>query len=233
MKKGMIMIAVVAALALAGSVAADTLAVNGTAAMGSTTYGLVVNHDNSGRAYVQDNTPAGETTYRATFLFNAESVTGVSTNFRQEIFRTLGLNPNPGVGSCPVDAGATISMMRMWLYQTGGSGQNSNIQLWSAGNQCGQRGTTRFAINNSQDYRICVEWQTGASNAGLLGLWVGAPGDSCPSTGDPAWATSTMSNNLTDVDFIRMGTPSTNNFGAGESATLYFDEFESYRTLSP
>ncbi len=233
MKKGMILIAIIAALALAGSASADSLAVNATAAMGGTSFGLQVDHNNTSATYVQDNSPTGESTYRASFLFNAASFTGQSINMRQELFRTLGLNPNPGVGSCPVNPASTISMIRLWLYQTGGSGQNSNLQLWSAGNQCGQRGTTRFPINNNQDYRVCIEWTTGATNTGLLALWVGSPGAACPTSGDPAWRTSPMTNSLTFIDFIRMGTPSTNGFSAGESATLYFDEFESFRTLAP
>jgi hypothetical protein len=214
-------------------VSADSLTVNATAAMNGSNYGLQVNHNNTSRSYVQDNTPSGETVYRADFLFNAQSVTGQMINFRQEIFRTLGTNPNPGVGSCPADPAAIISMMRLWLYQTGGSGQTSNIQLWSAGNQCGQRGTTRFPIVNGQDYRVCIEWTTGPTNTGHIGLWVGPVASSCPSSGDPAWATSPMTNSLTATDFIRMGTPSTNSFGAGETAVLYFDEFESFRTVTP
>lgn len=233
MKKGMTLIAIVAALALAGSAAADSLAVNATAAMGGTNFGLQVSHDNSSRAYVQDNSPTGETVYRASFLFNAASVTGQSINFRQEVFRTLGMNPNPGAGVCPADPAAVISMIRLWLYQTGGSGQDSNLQVWSAGNQCGQRGTLRFPINNNEDYRVCIEWTTGPTNTGLLALWVGAPGAACPTSGDPSWETTPMTNSLTSIDFIRMGTPSNNTFGAGESATLYFDEFESFRTTAP
>ena len=233
MKKSLMSIVFIAVLALAGSVAADSLTVTPGAAMGGTNFGLEVFHDNSDRAYVQDNSPSGETTFRTTFLFNAASVTGHSINFRQELYRTLGPNPNPGAGSCSADPAAIVSTMRVWLYQTGGSGQNSNIQLWGVGNQCGQRGTTRFPINNAQDYRVCIELQTGPTNTGVLALWVGPTASTCPSSGDPAWATSPMTNSLVTTDFVRMGTPTNNNFGAGETATLYFDEYESYRTTSP
>lgn len=235
MKKGMTLIAIVAALALAGSAAADSLAVNATAAMGGTNFGLQVNHDNSSASYVQDNTPALETVYRFDFLFNVASMTGQTSNFRQEIVRVLGGNPNPGVGVCPVNPDALIGTVRVWLYQTGGGGANPSIQLWAKGNQCGDRGTLRIPISYNTDYRVCVEWQEGDAANTNGGVAVVAAGSACPTSGDPAWTymTATLNSNNNDVDIIRMGTPSTNNFGAGESGVLYFDEFASYRTLTP
>lgn len=217
---------------VAGVASADSLTVNGTAAMEGS-YGMELTHDNSDTAYVQDNTPEDETIYRGSFLYNAASVTGQTVNFRQVIFQGYGNNPNPGVGVCPVNPAASVGSIRVWLYQTGGSGQNSNIQLYSRGNQCGERSTTRIPINNNQDYRVCFEWSTGPTNTGVIALAVVDAAASCPSSGDPAWRTNTISNNLNDVDMVRMGTPATNNFGAGESATMYFDSFESYRTLNP
>jgi|GEM_PF-2633170 len=220
-------------LGFAGLASADSLTVTAAAALGGTNYGLEVYHDNTDRAYVQDDTPDSETVYRATFLFNLASVTGLSTNMRQVLFQTYGPNPNPGVGVCPADPAAQIGSLRLWLFQTGGNGSVSNLQLWGRGNQCGERSTTRIPINPGQDYRVCMEWTTGATNTGMLALAVVDPASACPSTGDPAWRTSTMTNNLTYTDFVRMGTPATNAFGAGEIMTFYFDEFASFRTLNP
>lgn len=217
---------------VAGAASADSLAVNGTAAMEGD-YGMELTHDNSSTAYVQDNTPEDETLYRGSFLFNAHSVTGHSINFRQVIFQGYGNNPNPGVGVCPANPDASVGSIRIWLFQTGGDGRFSSIQFYSRGNQCGERSTPRIPINNDQDYRICFEWSTGATNTGEIALAVVDPASSCPTSGDPAWVTSTISNNLNDVDLVRMGTPALNNFGAGETATMYFDSFESYRTLTP
>jgi len=230
MKK--VMMALCVLCLVAGAASADSLVVNGTAAIEGS-YGLQVTHDNSSTTYVQDNTPDDETVYRGSFLFNAYSVTGQTTNFRQVIFQGYGTNPNPGVGICPANAAAAVGSIRVWLFQTGGSGQNSSIQLYSRGNQCGERSTTRIPINTNQDYRVCFEWSTGATNTGVIALAVVDAAASCPSSGDAAWRTATISNNLNDVDMVRMGTPASNNFGAGETAVMYFDSFESYRTLNP
>ena len=235
MKKGMTLIAIVAALALAGSAAADSLAVNATAAMGGTNFGLQVNHTNTSASYVQDNTPAFETVYRFDFLFNVASMSGQTINFRQEIVRALGSNPNPGVGLCPVNPAALIGTIRVWLYHTGGGGANPSIQLWAKGNQCGERGTLRIPISYNTDYRVCVEWQEGALALTNGGVAVVPAGSACPTSGDPAWnyMTAALNSLNNDIDITRMGTPSTNNFGAGESGVLYFDEFQSFRTLTP
>jgi hypothetical protein len=234
MKKGITLIAVAAALTMVGSVSADSLTVNAAAAMGGTNYGLEVYHDNTDRAYVQDNTPDFETTYRATFLFNAGTVTvGSPRNFRQSLFRAIGPNPNPSVGSCDADPGFQYAVVQLWLYQTGGLGQFSNLQLWGKGNQCGDQGTVRIPINNNQDYRVCIEYQGGAGGTGFVALAVTDPGSSCPASGGAGWVSVSYSNNLTSVDTIRLGTTATNTFGAGETCTLNFDEFASFRTLSP
>jgi hypothetical protein len=235
MKKGMYVVAIVVAMAMAGTVAADSLTVNAGAAMGGTNFGLEVTHDNSSPAYVQDNTPDGETVYRFDFLFNVASMTGQSINFRQEIIRAIGSNPNPGVGNCPVNPADLIGTIRVWLYQTGGGGQNPSIQLWAKGNWCGERGSLRIPINYNTDYRICVEWKEGAAALDNAGVAVVDAGNACPTSGDPAWQymTATLNSIGNDVGIVRMGTPSNNSFGAGESGVLYFDEFASYRTLTP
>lgn len=232
MKKGMTMIAVVAALALVGSVSADSLAVNGTAAMGGTTYGLDLTHDNTDQAYVQDDTPDGETMYRFTFLYNT-SATGASTNFRQAIFRAWGPNPAAGSGLCPANPAALVPSLQLWHYAIGGSGEVPTIQLWAKGNICGDQGAKRINIPVATDVRICGEWWTGGSSTGGVGLAIVDPGDACPAHGDPAYETSNFSNHLLVIDMVRMGTPAVNAFGAGENMSMYFDEFESYRTMAP
>jgi hypothetical protein len=234
MKKGMTLFAVVVALALAGTVAADSLTVTPAAAMGGTNYGLEVYHDNTDRSYVQDNTPDFESTYRATFLFNVGPVTvGNPRNFRQSLFRAIGPNPNPGVGSCDPSAGFQYAVIQLWLYQTGGSGQFSNLQLWGKGNQCGDQGTVRIPINNNQDYRVCIEYQTGAAGTGWVALAVTDPASSCPTSGGAGWVSVNYGNNLTSVDIVRLGTTAVNTFGAAETCTFAYDEFASFRTLAP
>lgn len=235
MKKRTALLAVVVALALVGSASADSLSVNGTAAMNGTSYGMQVNHDNSSVAYVQDNTPALETVYRFDFLFNVASMSGQTSNFRQEIFRAIGSNPNPGGGVCPANPAALIGTIRVWLYQTGGGGANPSIQVWAKGSSCGERGSLRIPINYNTDYKVCVEWREALAALDNAGVAVVASGSACPSSGDPAWQymTATLNSLGNDIDIVRMGIPSNNNQGAGETGVLYFDEFESFRTMTP
>lgn len=220
----------------AGAAMADSLAVNNTAAMGGTgtacggsNCGLEITHDNSSTAYVQDDSPTAESIYRATFLYNPASIT-TSSNYRQTIFNAVGDNPNPGGGVCP--GGAFVSPFRCFGYQTGGAGQNSSVQCFVRGNSCGEAAVTRINVTENDPVRVCIEWSTGAALSGMIALAVVDDQASCPPSGDPAYNVRPITNSLTNVQFIRLGTSQTNGFGAGESASYYFDEFESFRTLA-
>lgn len=230
LKKTMIICAGV--LVLAAGAWADSLAVNGSAAMEGS-FGLDVTHDNSSRAYVQDNTPAGETIYRASFLFDPNMISPENGNWRQTIFLTLGPNPNPGVGACPADPALFQSGLRVFLFLTGGNGQNYSVQTWGRGNQCGEASTTRASINPNGITRICVEFETGPTLTGAIRQAVVNGTGPCPAGGDPAWREQAMSNNRNSIDLVRLGTPQQNNFGRGENGHLYYDDFQSFRTLSP
>lgn len=224
---------------VSGVVAADSLTVNNTAAMGGTgtncggsNCGLDVFHDNTDSAYVQDSTPGDETTYRASFLFNPNGISPGS-NLRQPIFYGLDNNPNPGAGVC--GAATFQTNYRCFLYLTGGIGQNYSVQCFARGNLCGEAATARLSISDLNPTKVCVEYETGAALSGRVAVAAVSPvTDPCPTSGDPAWAERAITNSLfSGVDFVRLGTPATNGFGAGESGNMYFDEFESFRTLAP
>lgn len=233
--RGKILVLTAIMLAVSGVAFADTLAVNNAAALGGSgtacggsNCGLEVTHDNSSVAYVEDLTPDNEGVYRFNFLFNPASTT-TTGNFRQTIFRAI--SPNPGTTNCP--GGSFVSGMRIFYYRTGGSGQNPSILAFVNGNQCGERTVGgRISINDNEAIRICFELETGNSLAGKGRIAVVDAASSCPASGDPAYQERDVSNGLISVDRVRMGTPQTNGFGAGETATLYFDEFESFRTLA-
>ena len=75
------MLVVIVGLALAATPAmADTLNVNAAAAMGGTNFGLEVLHDNTSPAYVQDDTPSGESVYRFSFLYNPRDIGSTGSN---------------------------------------------------------------------------------------------------------------------------------------------------------
>ena len=235
--RGKIFVLTAILLAVTGTAFADTLAVNNTAAMGGSgpacggsNCGLEVSHDNSSVAYVEDLTPDAEGIYRFNFLFNPASVT-TTANVRQTIFNAITVNPNPNVGDCP--GAAFVSAFRIFHYRTGGSGQNGSVLAFLNGNQCGARSIgTRIPLTDNDPVRICAEMETGNGNTGMGRIAVVDDAASCPPSGDPAYQERAISNGLIAVDRVRMGTPQTNSFGAGETMTLYFDEFESFRTLA-
>lgn len=235
--RGKIFVLTAILLAVTGAAFADTLDVNNTAAMGGSgtacggsNCGLQVTHDNSSVAFVEDLTPDNEGIYRFNFLFNPAATT-TTANVRQTIFNAISPNPNPNVGDCP--ASAFVSAYRIFYYRTGGSGQNGSILAFLNGNQCGQRTIgARIPVTDNDPVRICGEMETANSNNGMGRIAIVDDAASCPPSGDPAYQERAISNGLTSVDRVRMGTPQTNNFGAGETMTLFFDEFESFRTLA-
>jgi len=224
---------------VAGAVAADSLTVNNAAAMGGSgtacggsNCGLDVFHDNTSVAFVETNTPTDEQVYRASFLFNPNSISP-GANLRQPIFYGLDNNPNPGAGVC----GATTfqTNFRCFFYLTGGVGQNYNVQCFARGNLCGEAATARLSIAENLPTKVCVEYEVGPALTGRIAVAAVSPEtDPCPTSGGPGWAERAITNSLfSGVDFVRLGTPATNGFGAGESGSMYFDEFESFRDLNP
>lgn len=230
--KKTILFLVVAALA-AGTVAADTLTVTNAAAMGGTTWGMEVFHDNSSLTEVRDDSPNGETVYRSEFLFNAREV-NTTQNYRQLIFQGTGPNPQPGVGACP-PAAVFATTFRIFhnTFGPGGQGQVSSLVMWVNGNQCGQLGVPGHIIQRNTEYRVCMEWTTGNGLTGVAASAVVPAANPCPPSGDAAYNTRAVSNGFMSTDFIELGTPRTNFIGAGETSILYFDEFASFRTLAP
>lgn len=230
----------VALLTVAGSALADSLAVNNAAALGGTgtacggsNCGLEVTHNNASIAYVQDDTPASESIYRFQTLFRVRTMT-TTQNFRQPIFQALSNNPNPAAPNC--GAGAFVSAFRCFNYQTGGTGQNANVQCFIHGNACGNAAAPRIAINTNQTYKMCVEWEQGTASPlvnGSIAYTVVAPNDPCPASGDASYETASANNSSMAIQRIRMGTPQTNTFAAGENAVYDFDEFASFRTIAP
>ena len=232
MRNLIVVLSVAVALVLVAPVAtADTLEVLTGAAALEGTYGLAVPHDNTSKAYVQDDTPDSEIVYRGSFMFNPNNISPATGNWRQEIFKVTGLNPRPGVGVChPTNQFGDA--VKLFLVMVNG-GADYKIQGWVFGNQCGARGLNNIPIATDQPVKICWEWEALSTDAGRLAVAVTDTASACPTSGDPAWVERTTTNHDTAVTSVRLGTPSQNNFGAGENGTMYFDSFESYRTMTP
>ncbi len=239
-------------LVLAPAALADSLSVTSAAGMGGVAAntctgdgmpgpcGLQVDHDNSSTVYVEDTTPTSELIYRAEFLFSENDVSlpgGPGAAFRQVIFTAIGPNPRPGVGICH-PTNAFIEAIRCFHIAVDfGAGPNSHYQCYGRGDFCGERNTggvifhTDADVDGDDDVKICIEWERGVgTDAGKIRLAVVDDGDSCAGA---TYQTGNVTNNDVRVDFVRLGTPQANFFGAGETVEYHFDEFASFRTLSP
>ena len=185
--------------------------------------------------------PPGE--YRGSFLFELDNYPvidpGEEQNFRQVIFQVQGLNPAPdNDDETPCSSAPYMAAGRIFLYMTGGQGQNPNIQLWGRGNQCGERGTPRIPFNavEGEPIRVCFQIKLGGGLQGELAVKVQHDGGACPDVYDPGeWATVPISNGLLGGFYqARLGI---NQHGyypdLNETGTMYFDDFESYDTLLP
>ena len=132
-------------LVVAGFAFADTLEVLGdpyiTPLEGN--YSLVVNHDDSSVAYVQDDTPATEEIYRAEFLYNPNDIQATTTSpgpWRHMIFRGFSLDNN----ACTPQP--YMNAFMVYDLHWGAVGANCSMIMWGRGNVCGQQGTTRVDI---------------------------------------------------------------------------------------
>lgn len=248
-------IACVGVLALAGTAMGDGLRVTHAAAMGGGAAqndcavalnpdgtdataadneagpcGLEIIHGgtNTG-ASVVDNSPNAEQVYRFSFLMNPNDMVG-GDQFTPVIFRAKGDNPNPGGGRCPTNALAQVDSIaiRAKFLQSGYA-----VALRINDNFCGGRGTPDVSISPNTASKICGEVIHAKAGQGLIAIAIVAPGNPCPTSGDPAYTTAANSNSsLMNVNRISMGIHDTHP-ASKHVNPIYFDEFESFRTLAP
>jgi len=217
MKKTMLMAACV--LLMAGGAAADnTLTVEDYAALNGTNYGMMVSLDGTtNTVYVQDNTPDNEEVYRAVFWFDPNSLTMAQGASRMVIFFTRDLDP---AGGMPSGGNVRIEMVKKNNKFRVIGKMKKNNGLWVKTNTPG----TGWLVLGDEPRQIMLEYTVG-SGSGLLRL-----------TRMDTMATVEnvdVNNSFWDIDDIRLGMPRIVTNGASFSGTMYFDEFESYRTLAP
>lgn len=241
MKRNFLMVIVGLAL-IASPVAADTLTVNASAAMAGTNYGLDVMHDNSSVAYVQDDSPSGESIYRFSYLFDPNNIAGTgSSDWTMTLFGAMGPNPRPnnGANPCPLNANIPVFPMRVTLIATGAGSSIPVVRATMMSNICGVVGAPAFVLSQAGPVKICgyfiqgVGPVPGPQSPGEVGIAVVGTAEACPSAGDPSYKTVSTNNDEHNVTIARMGSLGTNGFGAGEMGSVYYDEFESFRTLAP
>jgi hypothetical protein len=181
------------------------LSVSVGAAMKFTTFGLQAFADDTAGLYVQDETPKDETTYRARFYFHpGDFDPGEGQNhFRTRIFIAFEEAP-------------TRRLMALILRRQGGQ---YALMGRARRDDNSQANTGFFPIAATQHF-VEFRWVRASAPAagdGIFELWI---------DGTPQASLSTLDNDISSVDFVRLGALSVK---AGASGTLYFDEFESRR----
>ena len=219
MKKMTMLTLAACVLLIAGTAAAqNTLYVDPVAAMNGTNYGMVTELDGSSNAiYVEDDTPLDETTYRAIFWFDPNSFTMAQGASRMAIFFVRDFDPTGGM-----PAGG---MIRIELVKKNDKFRvlakiKKNNGLWVKTNTPG----TGWLVLGDEPRQIMLEYVAGPGD-GLIRLTRMDGGGMVENT--------SINNSFWNVDNIRLGAPRLMTGVASFDGTMYFDEFESFRTLAP
>ncbi|GAB4114414.1 MAG: hypothetical protein Fur005_14640 [Roseiflexaceae bacterium] len=175
-----------------------------TAAAMQGTYGLRTTFSGNQPSFVQDTTPANETTYRASFLFNPNSS---STGTGQHaIF--LGRN-TAGTAIFQVQyrrTSAGVYQIRAGALRTNGG--------------TGTTWTSWYTISNGSASRIQITWQSASSASFVLAI-----------NGTTQQTLTGLNTSNYTLDSVRLG-PSTG-LSAAMSGTEYYDDFTSTRSITP
>lgn len=208
---------VVAVVAVAGFASAqNTVYVqqDGTGAMNGTNYGLTLDLDGStGNAFVEDQTPDNETVYRASFWFDPND---------------LAMSPaNKFVIFLARDATFTNILRLQFNYNNGNYRVRlqvlKNNSVWADTRLNDTEGLRFITLNNEPNW-ITVEAIFGDSATSVARVIANGVTHYKTNYWSSTWA----------VDRIRMGGPRMGQAQGGPfTGDIYFDEFESFRTLAP
>jgi hypothetical protein len=191
---------------------AASLAVTNPAAMAGTNYGLAVTFTgDTAKAYVKDETPDGETIYRAQFWFDPASVNMADRTY-YVLFRATRTTP------------MSAAVMILHKYVAG----THRIWLRGLNNPLTVRFSTRIDLMAGSPSLLQVEWTQG-DTPGVLS------GNATLTVLDGYAAGQSVGIDLNNSDFVvddcLLG--AVGNVPATSTGTIYVDEFASYRTLAP
>ena len=178
---------------------------SGAAALRSTSFGLegVINDTNG--LYVEDDSPNAESRYRARFYFDPHGFDPgeAQSHFRTRIFLVFAANPTRRV--------AAVVLKR----QAGQYSVEGRARLDSGA----QDDTGFFPITDAPHWvELDLKRSSGpGANDGSFRLWI---------DGTLVSTLTGIDNDLTAVDFVRLGALSVK---TGASGTIFWDEFESRR----
>lgn len=206
---------VAAVIALAGTaMAQNTVYAHADAAMNGTNFGLVLDLDGStGNTFVQDNTPAAETVYRASFWIDPNTLPMGNTD-KFVVF--LGRHANNN------------NILRLQFNYKSGDYRvrlqvKKNNNEWADTRLNGNSGA-RFMVIGDQPSEITVELVYGNATVSLARVTANGITHYKDTYQSANWA----------VSQVRMGGPRMLQAQGGPfTGTVYFDEFASFRTLAP
>lgn len=199
--------------------AANTVAVTAGAAMNGTNFGLVTSINDNSDAYVDSEHPNGEKIYRVRFWVRPQALPiglgdSGTNNIRFLAAHDVGPYGQHIIGFFTRSLGDNAWHLIVWIG-------NDNQEFEFAGN-------IFLGGPSAPDRHVEIQWAAASSdgaNDGMLsvnGLWN-------PNIID---GRSDLDNDEGDVDGIRIGLMANGN-PSGITGTYNFDEFESFRTLSP
>jgi hypothetical protein len=181
--------------------------------------GLEVTPPSATDTFVQDDTPVSETVYRFSFQFdpNTYDMPSPSLQWVSEAYGFVG--PTFGIA------------IRVMLRRLSTGVYDMRGRFFT--NLRGARDTGTVTLGASPPAgRVCLEWSAGQSNTGRLAFAFVTPETSpCPGAGDPAWLEKFTTNGFWTVDGIKLG--AARSTPGGVSGSMYFDDFQSFRTLAP
>ena len=206
---------VVALVAFAGAASAqNTVYADAAAAMNGTNFGLVLDLDGTtSNTFVEDQTPAAETVYRATFWFDPNTLPMGNTD-KFVIF--LGRHANNN------------NIFRLQFNCLNGNYRvrlqvKKNNNEWADTRLLGTSGA-RFMNIGDQPTEITVEFVYGNATVSLARVTANGITHYKDTYQSANWA----------VSKVRMGGPRMASAQGGPfTGDVYFDEFSSFRTLAP
>jgi hypothetical protein len=182
------------------------LQAHSTAAMSSTTFGLLGMVESTAGLYVQDDSPDDEGRYRARFYFDTNGFDPGEAQNRRRIRLLLAFEEEP--------LGRLIAIVLRRL--DGFYSVTARVRLDDL-----SRYNTPFVAIADGPHVVEFDWKRASgpdANDGSFELWI---------DGTSVDATTTLDNSVSAVDFVRLGALSVK---AGANGTLFWDEFVSRRS---
>ncbi len=213
-KSTLFIIVVVAMLGFSGMAdAQNTVRVEPYAAMNGTGYGLVLDavSGQTNNAYVQDNTPDQESTYRASFWIDPNAI-GIDSWSRFAAFSVRD-SSNVEVIRFQLQRAFHATQYRIRL----GCLNNAGVWKWALEDGTGQKA---LPIGDTPTF-VTIEMVFLDGNQGYCHM---------EAAGRDHWNGGYQAGTY-DVHTVRLG--GAKGISGDMSGEVYFDEFESYRTLAP